>query len=98
MKPSQRMARTIAAALATLALHACGPSYAERRESIDAEWAVTSTRSDEIHAEYTRRMKLATTPEEREAIIQWRADELEKNFADHRARRDNALEALDGDE
>lgn len=98
MNPSQRMARTIAAALATLALHACGPSYAERRESIDAEWAVTNARSDEIHAEYNRRIRQAKTPEERAAIIQWRMDELERNFADHRTRRDNALEALDGDE
>lgn len=90
----------VAACLALLAatgLAACGPSFAEKRETLDAEWAVTNARSDEIDAEYMRRMKLATTPEDREAAIQWRDDELEKNFTDHRARKAGALGALEDD-
>ena len=93
--------RTRAAAclalLAVAALSACGPTFAEKRETLDAEWAITNARSDEIDAEYMRRIDLATTPEEREAAIQWRADELEKNFADHRARKAGALKSLEDD-
>lgn len=85
------------ALLTATGLAACGPTFAEKRETLDAEWAITNARSDEIDAEYMRRMDLATTPEEREAIIQWRADELEKNFADHRARKAGALESLEDD-
>lgn len=85
------------ATLAVAALSACGPSFAEKREALDAEWAITNARSDEIDAEYMRRMDLATTPQEREAAIQWRADELEKNFADHRTRKAGALKTLEAD-
>lgn len=85
------------AMLAAASLSACGPTFAEKRETLDAEWAITNARSDEIDTEYMRRMDLATTPAEREAIIQWRADELEKNFADHRARKAGALDALEDD-
>jgi hypothetical protein len=85
----------LAPLLLALGLPACGSSYAERREALDAEWAVTNARSDEIHAEYNRRMRQAKTPEEREAIIAWRNAELEKNFADHRARKEDALRQMD---
>lgn len=90
-------ARTVAIAplLLALGLPACGSSYAERREALDAEWAVTNARSDEIHAEYNRRMRQAKSPEEREAIIAWRNAELEKNFAEHRARKEDALQQID---
>lgn len=73
-------------ALATLMLSGCGHSRAERRAAMDAEWAITNTRSDEIHAEFNERIKLAETPDEKDAVFQWRMDELSKNFADHRAR------------
>jgi hypothetical protein len=86
------------AVLAALALSACAPSSADRRAALDAEWEITYARSDEINAEYSRRMDAATTPQEREAAIQWRAQELEKNSADQRTRKAAALRALDGDE
>lgn len=88
------MNRTVAvvltAALASVigAMTACRPTYSEKREGVDAEWAVTNARADEINAEYMRRMREATTPEEKQAAIDWRAAELEKNFADHHARMD----------
>ncbi len=84
------MKPTVAIVLAVLAagLPACGPSYTEKREAVDAEWAITNARADEINAEYMRRARAATTPEEKQAAIDWRAAELEKNFADHHARMD----------
>lgn len=83
--PQAALAAALALAIGTLA--ACGPSYAERRKAVDAEWAITNARADEINAEYMRRMEEASTPEERNAAIDWRAEELEKIFADHDARR-----------
>jgi hypothetical protein len=76
--------------LAAGAISGCGSTYAERREMLDAEWAVTNARADEIHAEYVRRMERAETSAERDAVVRWRADELSKNFDDH-YRRTGAL-------
>ncbi len=73
-------------AVASLGIPACGTSYEDRRAMVDAEWAVTNARTAEINSEYSQRTRQATTPEERNAAAEWRADELAKNFADHDTR------------
>lgn len=84
-----RTRTVLLAATLTVGLFAwsgCGRAYAKQRDAVDAEWAITNARADEINAEYMRLAREAKTPDEKNAAIQWRSDELEKNFTDHRAR------------
>lgn len=70
---------------ALVLLVSCAPSQRERTAKADAIEQAMKSRFAEIEAEYKERISVATTNEEKAAVMQWQRDEFTKALREREA-------------
>ena len=70
---------------ALVLLVSCAPSQRERTAKADAIEQAMKSRFVDIEAEYKERISVATTNEEKAAVMQWRQDEFTKALRERQA-------------